>query len=281
MALDFTNSSWDFPVKEERIPHPTIDGQYLDNLKAIMNADTDEVLNVAGSGYTVLHNSSVVAALEDSVKAANISKDCEFSVRSTDSGKKMICEIIYPDVTIEPALGDYTQFRIRAFNSYDGTWPFSEMCDGVRLVCTNGMVSPRMISAARLRHTNAINIEGISQRIVKNFELFQNEREVYENMMKTKVDHKNCLDFFKQTVAKNAQKTTKEPFFLKQFTRLSDQLDYEFGIHGRTQWALYNCLTHWSTHTGEYANPEVTTRNREVLVKNAMKSSMWDELVVA
>lgn len=281
MALDFSNSNWDFEVREERLPHPLNGGEYIDGLKAIVNGSTNEVLHVAGQNYTVLKNVDVVEALQASIKGANVSQDCQFSVKSVDDGRKLVCEVIYPDVTIEPKVGDYTQFRVRAYNSYDGKWPFSEECDGVRLLCTNGMVSPRMISAQRLRHTTRINIEGVSNRIVQNFEMFQTQQEVWSKMMQTKVDKKQCLEFFKKRVCYNQGKTTKEPFSLKQFARLSDQLDYEMGIHGPTQWALYNCLTFWSTHTGEYSNPEVTTRARERLVRDAMKSSAWHDLELA
>ena len=146
---------------------------------------------------------------------------------------KACLRVIYPDVTIEPKVGDYTQFRVRAYNSYDGKWPFSEECDGVRLLCTNGMVSPRMISAQRLRHTTRINIEGVSNRIVQNFEMFQTQQEVWSKMMLTKVDKKQCLEFFKKRVCYNQGKTTKEPFSLKQFARLSDQLTTKWAFTGR------------------------------------------------
>ena len=282
MALDISNStSWDFPVREMPLPHPTKQGQTIGGLKAIMNADTDKVLHVAGSGYTVLHNSDVVDALSASIKSANVSSDCEFSVKTADGGKKLVCEVIYPDVTIEPKKGDFTQFRVRAYNSYDGKWPFSEECDGLRCFCDNGMVSPMMVAAQRLRHTNSINIEGVTNRIVQNFELFQTQSDLWAGMMKTKVDKPACLQFFKTRVVNNQGKATKENYSLKQFARLSDQLDYEMGIHGPTQWALYNCLTFWSTHTGEYANPAVTTRVREKQVRDAMKSKAWSQLEIA
>jgi hypothetical protein len=282
MALDISNSSsWDFPVREMPLPHPTNQGQTIDGLKAIMNANTDEVLHVAGSGYTVLHNSHVVDALSASIKSANVSSDCQFSVKTADGGKKLVCEVLYPDVTIEPKKGDFTQFRVRAYNSYDGKWPFSEECDGLRCFCDNGMVSPMMIAAQRLRHTNSINIEGVTNRIVQNFELFQTQSDLWARMMKTKVDKSACLQFFKTRVINNQGKATKESYSLKQFARLSDQLDYEFQLHGPTQWALYNCLTFWSTHTGEYANPAVTTRTREKQVREAMKSGAWNQLELA
>ena len=263
------------------LPHPTNQGQTIDGLKAIMNANTDEVLHVAGSGYTVLHNSHVVDALSASIKSANVSSDCQFSVKTADGGKKLVCEVLYPDVTIEPKKGDFTQFRVRAYNSYDGKWPFSEECDGLRCFCDNGMVSPMMIAAQRLRHTNSINIEGVTNRIVQNFELFQTQSDLWARMMKTKVDKSACLQFFKTRVINNQGKATKESYSLKQFARLSDQLDYEFQLHGPTQWALYNCLTFWSTHTGEYAKPAVTTRTREKQVREAMKSGAWNQLELA
>ena len=281
MPLDMnTDTDWNFEILETPVLHPTKQGEVIPELKHIVNARTQQVLNTCSTSYTVLHNSRVVESLHDAVKAANISSDVDFSVTSIDNGKKLECKVIFPDVTIQPKVGDFTQYRVRAWNSYDNIWPFSEKCDGLRLFCENGMVSPRMISSLRMRHRASINVEGVTDRIVKNFSIFQNQQELWEKMMNTKVDRSLTLEFFKKHVCYNSGKSTKHPYSIKQYTALTDQLDYEFGVHGPTQWGLYNCLTFWSTHTGEYANAEITTRARERLVEPAMKSRAWDELVL-
>jgi len=84
-------------------------------------------------------------------------------------------------------------------------------------------------------------------------------------------------------------------------TRLSDYLLYRYEQEqaslGKTIWALYNALTHWSTHTDESyesvndkgelksismgrkgSQKANVQKDREILVRNALDSQAWQTL---
>jgi len=64
----------------------------------------------------------------------------------------------------------------------------------------------------------------------------------------------------------------------KQLENLMGQLDTEMGLLGPNKWAVYNCMTHWSTHTTDNKKPHKVTRQRERLVGQVLNTKAWAEL---
>jgi hypothetical protein len=281
MALDFTNNNdWDFDVIETPVSELGSDTP-IEGWKLLKRADNGKRLNMCRSSYTVLPNAAVVQTMEDAIKKADISNDYNFKITSLDDGRKFSCEIIWPDATVAPNVGDITSFRVRAFNSYDGTLPFSESADGLRLICKNGQVMPHAIAGQVSRHTKNIDVAGVADRIVKGFEMFQNQREVWALMTQTKIDVPETIEFFKTHLVQQPTLATRDPFNRKQLASLASILDTEVYTLGRNKWAAYNAMTAWATHVGETASPAITTRNREEKIARAMRSSAWRQLEAA
>lgn len=63
----------------------------------------------------------------------------------------------------------------------------------------------------------------------------------------------------------------------KQFDRLVGGWHDEVAQLGSNKWALYNCLTHWSSHN-DGKNPEVARKSRETQVANVLNGSAWASL---
>ena len=135
-VFDFHNADWDFPVERQDIFDGR--GEVIDGHKAVVRTDTNDVLGVHGSRYTIVSNSDVVNSIDDAIRKANISKDVSVKISSIEGGRKMRGEILFNDLTDEPSVGDYVKFRISFFNSYDGSWAFTQAADGLRLFCLNG-----------------------------------------------------------------------------------------------------------------------------------------------
>jgi hypothetical protein len=93
--------------------------------------------------------------------------------------------------------------------------------------------------------------------------------------MKVKVSRDQAEALFKDTVVKRRTKATDERYNAKQLEVLLGQLDTEFSTLGKNKWALYNCLTHWSSHTEASKTPEIAQRSREAKVASAMNSKQW------
>ena len=275
--FDANHDDWQFPIETQEIFDSL--GQPIQGHKAIVRMDNREVLGVHGSRYTAVTNTDVVSSIVDAMQTANLSKDVTMSIKSIEGGRKMRGEILFNDLTIEPEVGDYVKFRISFFNSYDGSWAFSQAADGLRLWCLNGCTHSIATARTRFKHTQSINVEASAAKIKTGYATFINQREVWQSWMKTSVSQNIVERFFKETVAKGfTRQTTVTKTNEKQLENLLKIWDDEKRQLGQNKWALYNCLTYWATHTSDLKNPEVARRNREDAIAKAMNHNIWHSL---
>jgi hypothetical protein len=275
--FDFQTTDWDFPVDRQDIFDSR--GEPISGHKAVVRMDTNEVLGVHGSRYTIVSNSDVVNSIDDAIRQANISRDVSVKISSIEGGRKMRGEILFNDLTVEPSVGDYVKFRISFFNSYDGSWAFTQAADGLRLFCLNGCTHSIAAARTRFKHTQSINVEASAAKIKTGLETFINQREVWQSWMATDVAQHTVELFFKHTLAKSfTRQTAVTKTNEKQLEHLLQIWDGEKRQLGSNKWALYNAMTYWSTHTSELKNPEVTRRNREDQIAKAMDHTIWHSL---
>ena len=276
--LDFQSNSYNFPVEEQ--PVFTQDGELIPDHKCIVRTDTGKTLGMHGSRYKMIPHEDVVESIIDGVKASNLTSDYEVSVSVADDGRKLRGEIIFPDLVQEPAVGDYTQFRVSFFNSYDGSWPFSQQANGLRLWCLNGCTTPDAIAKSRFKHTASVNVDGSAAKIIGGAEHFMGRSKEWQSWMRTRLNNDQVEQFFRSTICKVVTKQkqmvkTNE----KQLENLISGWDREKADLGWNKWALYNCLTHWATHTNDLRSPEVARYNREILISNAMNHKLFTSMV--
>jgi len=275
--FDAQHDDWQFPIETQEIFDSL--GQPIQGHQAIVRMDNREVLGVHGSRYTAVTNTEVVSSIVDAMQTANLSKDVTMSIKSIEGGRKMRGEILFNDLTIEPAVGDYVKFRISFFNSYDGSWAFSQAADGLRLWCMNGCTHSISTARTRFKHTQSIDVQASAAKIKTGFATFINQREVWQSWMTTTVAQSTVELFFKNTLAKAfTRQTTVTKTNEKQLENLLKIWDDEKRQLGSNKWALYNCLTYWATHTSDLKNPEVARRNREDAIAKAMNHNIWHSL---
>ena len=276
--LDFQSNSYNFPVEEQ--PVFTQDGELIPDHKCIVRTDTGKTLGLHGSRYKMIPHEDVVESIVDGVKASNLTSDYEISVNVAEDGRKLRGEIIFPNLVQEPVVGDYTQFRVSFFNSYDGSWPFSQQANGLRLFCLNGCTTPDSIARSRFKHTASVNVDGSAAKIIGGAEHFMSRSKEWQSWMKTRLNNDQVEQFFRSTICKVVTKQkqivkTNE----KQLENLISGWDREKADLGRNKWALYNCLTHWATHTDDLKSPEVARYNREIAISNAMNHQLFTSMV--
>lgn len=274
---DLSTNTWDFPVESQ----PVFDqmGNPIQGSQAVVRTDTNDVLGVHGSRYRVLSNDDVVNSILDAVRQSNITNDYEMKVNVIDGGRKLRGEILFNNVTIEPAVGDIVKFRISFFNSYDGSWSFSQAADGLRLWCLNGCTTPMGTGRSMFKHTQSINVESSANKIVEGLDVFINNRDLWANWMSVPVTDHMAEAFFKHTIAKAP---SKQQLKLKTNERQLENLltiwANEKKQLGGNKWALYNCMTYWASHTSELSSPEIARRNREDAIAKAMKHDRWNQI---
>lgn len=276
--FDLVRNGYEFPVETQ----PIFDkfGNEIPDQKCVMRTDTNAVLGVHGSRYQIIKHDDVVSSLMDAVKASNISRDYTTNFSVIEDGRKLRGEILFNDLTVEPKVGDFVKFRISFFNSYDGSWAFSQSADGLRLWCLNGCTTANKTASSKFKHTQSVNIEGSAAKMIFGLETFMNQPDVWRQWMTSSVTDAMAETFFKATIAKSFtnqvqnQKTNE-----KQLEKLLSIWHNESDELGDNKWALYNAMTYWSSHTKELKNPEVTRRNREDAISKAMQHKLWEEIV--
>ena len=274
--LDFTND-YDFNVLEMPLVPQGTDTP-VDGWKVLVREDTGQHLHVHKQSYKVLPHADVVQATEDALKAANISQDYDFNVKCHETGRKLEIDVKFNNLVTEPAVGDHVHFRVRGFNSYDGQWAYQTLADAFRLWCENGCVTADSVTGIWQRHTNSISVEGIEHKIKLGLETFFSQKEQWQNWMQTKVERDQIENLFKTNLVKRDTKTSEDLRNQKQLENLMGQLDTEMGLLGPNKWAVYNCMTHWSTHTTDNKKPHKVTRQRERLVGQVLNTKAWAEL---
>jgi len=276
--LDFQSNSYDFPVEEQ--PVFTQDGELIPDHKCIVRTDTGKTLGLHGSRYRIISHDDVVNSIIDGVKASNLTSDYEVNVDVIEGGRKLRGEIIFPDLVQQPAVNDYVQFRVSFFNSYDGSWAFSQQANGLRLWCLNGCTTADAIAKSRFKHTASVNVDGSAAKIIGGAEHFMGRSQVWQSWMQTRLNNDQVEQFFRSTICKVVTKQkqvmkTNE----KQLENLLIGWDREKVDLGWNKWALYNCLTHWATHTNDLKSPQIARYNREIAISNAMNHKLFTSMV--
>jgi len=276
--LDFQSNSYNFPVEEQ--PVYTQEGELIPDHKCIVRTDTGKTLGLHGSRYRMIPHDDVVNSILDGVKASNLTSDYEVSVDVIEDGRKLRGEIIFPDLVQQPAVGDYVQFRVSFFNSYDGSWSFSQQANGLRLWCLNGCTTPDAIARSRFKHTASVNVDGSAAKIIGGAEHFMGRSKQWQSWMQTRLNNDQVEQFFRSTICKvvtKQQQVTKTNE--KQLENLISGWDREKVDLGWNKWALYNCLTHWATHTNDLKSPQIARYNREIAISNAMNHKLFTSMV--
>lgn len=253
---------------------------------ALIRTDTNEILGTHGSKYKPVLHDDVVNSMMDAIKAANISNDYEVDIKTYDNGAKMRGVITFPNVLIEPQVGDYIRYRIPFFNSYDASWAFMYSAEGDRLWCSNGCSHPQMVTVGKVKHTTNINIEGAAAKITAATEAFHGSEDQWRTYAKIKVSDEQATAMIRATLCKYNKSVTgvEDKINEVQYATLMRAWDDEKRKLGMNLWALYNACTWWASHpdvTRTRSHPDVISRQRSVDVARMMQHKQWKELEAA
>jgi len=276
--LDLMNTNdWDFPVEME----PCLDmrGNEIPKLRNLIRSDTGESLGTHKSKYKMITHSDAVNSIMDSIQESKISTDYEVKSHTADNGAKMRLEVLFNDIKLkDPEVNSYIQYRVQAYNSYDGSWAFQQSAEGIRLWCLNGCTTPDTVSKTWAKHTKHVSVDSSAQKITDGVEMFLNNKGVWEAYRSTPVTNEQVEHLFKKTVCNVQHRASHDKFNDRQLQNLMGTWDNERSQLGNNQWALYNCLTSWATHTEDAKSPENAKRQRESAIIKAMKHKAWLEL---
>ena len=270
--------NWSFPVDTFDL-HTVTNFESIDvppsMARCIVRTDTNQVLGVHGSKYKAIKHDNVVNSVFDAVAGANISHDYTSSIEVFDNGAKMRGVITFNDLVVEPVKDDYIKFQIKFFNSYDSSWAFQQLAQGLRLWCLNGCTTADTVATTWAKHTTNVNVKGSAAKIHAGLESFLNTPEMYKQWMNVHVSDDLAEAFFKATLCKVQTNTSEQKFNMIQLDTLMSYWKGEAKSLGANKWALYNACTYWATHTDSNKSPANTQRLRENALSKAFKTSAW------
>ena len=280
---DVMPSDWDFPIETRPLySRELFDGPFseepITSHSAIVRPDTGAVLGVHGKRYKPVKHDDIINSMMDAVKESDITSDYNLTVDVLEGGRKMKGTIMFPDQVIEPAVGDYIQFRVQFYNSYDGAWAFQQAADGLRLWCLNGCTTPDTIAKTFAKHTANISLAGSADKMLNGLDIFRNQEEVFQQYQRRMVTQDEVTNFLERTVCSVPQKSGRPKVNNARLEELSNQYDQERRSLGPNAWALYNALTYWGSHAADSKSPENAIRIRNNTIAKAMKSAAWEVL---
>lgn len=231
--------------------------------KVIYTDQSSKVINVVKKGYTFENNqpSDILRLSEAILLQSGVSlKGLKRTVQMAPDGSKMIITYTLPEFLIDLGNGDITQFQIICRNSYDGTWCFVLEAGAIRLACLNGQVSVDDISMFKAKHTPSINPDHARRKMVLAIQQFHAEGERWARWKEQSVTNREALRTFADAagckfVHENNDMTLMELFQHKNvysnrslMYMWNQYTNHEQPKLGSNEWAVYNALTHWSTH---------------------------------
>lgn len=231
--------------------------------RVIYTDKSSKIINVVKKGFTYDNNqpSDIVRLSEATLLQSGVSlKDMTRSAQIAPDGSKMILQYTLPEFTIDLGQGDETQFQILFYNSYDGSWCFTVRAGAIRMACLNGQVSVDDISMFKSKHTPSINPDHARRKMVLAIQQFHAEGQRWARWKDQSVTNREALLIFADAagckfVHENADMTLMELFQNKQvysnramMYMWNQYTNQEQPKLGSNEWAVYNAMTHWSTH---------------------------------
>ena len=306
-------SLFDFGVEPVSMHYFHNDTEHkIDGKMAVIRSDTGDFMGNHSNKYKLvphidLYRKHTIKLLESDIGKSEV----QVIDQLWDKGAKTRRTVHFLDHTMKVKDGDEVCLRSDIFNSIDGAWSFQTFTGAYRSLCLNTLVfGGQKFYHERRKHTSGLNVGSALSKIANTLDVFTNQTEKFQLWSNAKLTDKQVALFLAHSICKKDSKTVETLGAIADTTtidtklintRLSDYLLYRYEQEqsslGKTIWALYNALTHWSTHTDETyetmndkgelreismgrkgSQKANVQKDREILVRNALDSQAWQTL---
>lgn len=233
-------------------------GKTIPDKKALVYKDTQEYISTVGRNYELIQNQEVYERVFDAMDASDLDTTY-IEVNPHVQPQRSIVDFIFPTHQAEVKVGDITQLKVSVRNSYDGSWKILAKAGGYRLACTNGQVVPAFLSGYKSRHTSGFSMEQMIAQLNSSILAFQRAVEYWKYLSNEPVDIDSVYDVLfnflgkkvkdedhRSQMIESSRQTTFQAL-LNSFKNYSEEM-------GQTQYALYNTLTDYATHSSDRAD---------------------------
>ena len=244
-----------------------IDGAYqeydtIGSHVALLRDDTDQVLSIVGSKYRPVTHQEAFDTAEDVIMRSDLNLDgINRHTAVSHNGARAYSTWTLPEHRVTLRKDDDVALQISARNSYDGSWSFVVEVGGYRFICLNMQVFSNNFAIHKSKHTQGLNLDRIASRLSDAIMFYDQETELWREMVDTKIDNNNAFDVLAHLAnSKSAQAHLKsgmtpssilyEPDVIRNKTLYNL---YLYWMQNKkkldaTAWALYNTMTEWATH---------------------------------
>ena len=213
--------------------------------------------NISGAQYSDMYTQMVNMCKASDVDCTGVSVDSSVS----PNGARGTIKITLPAHTVETARGDETQLQILGYNSVDGSWPMVIRLGAKRLGCCNGQIMIDDFAVYKAKHTMSLDLGHARRKMAALLNSYTEEVERWRGWSTDSISDRFALITFakaakcKVNVESMSNMSLLEildhPSLIKNkaFKYLWNQYtQHEQKSLGSTKWAVYNALTHWTTH---------------------------------
>jgi hypothetical protein len=255
----------------------------------VMDITNDEPIWVVGSKFSVRdaeYYKAVDVTTEALIKLGMHDK-CKVSDQMLEGKRKFIRKFTFDDITMTPdtrKVGDIIRYTVILRTSLDGSWVTSIQIYPERLACLNGMtaVMEDMKLVSRWKHTAGFNVQNLQRAFEVGIDTFQSLKPWFETLNNREITVDQFKSLLKHTMFKKQAQKDAELKDNKTFNWMIDQLVRESRDLGMTMYAVYNTLTHYSTHTPlRRSNTQLHNRvvTDESQIAMIVRSPEWQRLV--
>ena len=228
--------------------------------------------NISGAQYSDMYTQMVNICKASDVDCTGVSVASSVS----PNGARGTIKITLPAHTVETARGDETQLQLVGYNSVDGSWPMVIRLGAKRLVCFNGQIMIDDFAVYKAKHTMSLDLGHARRKMAALLNSYTEEVERWRGWSTDSISDRFALITFAKAakckvnvesmcysqnlktvggsqVLSNMSllEILDHPSLIKNkaFKYLWNQYtQHEQKSLGSTKWAVYNALTHWTTH---------------------------------
>ena len=225
--------------------------------KAIVDSEGNPIA-VVGNKYKLVQNSDIVPQFEVALKQSGLDlSGIVRKVSTSHNGARTVVRYRLPAHTIQigKASDDVVNLELSLLNSYDGTWSFRTMVGAFRMLCTNGMVIGKNFAHFYGKHTKNLDPQQAIMNVRHAAQTYLENAEVWKVMAGREITIDEALGFFEGVAGGNDN---------VMYKYLTDAHMKYVGEMGSTVWAVFNCLTDWSTHA---ASAKTKEENMSALIQ--------------
>ena len=239
------------------------------NKFALCNALTGDMLGICSKSYKVVTHREMIDNQRMIIARSGLDiSDIQEQIVLDAKGSKCYVTHVLPNHEITTPDGDTAALSFLGTNSYDGTFSFVLSVGARQSACMNGQVFTSGASTVyKSKHHQQLDIRFAASVVGNSVKILEDQQELWAAWHKTKVTQEQAwLLFIEALELSNKFTTTYENCFNTAYQR-NRSFKYLVDIYrtryspqlGDNQWAVYNALTHWATHSS--ANRKFNTAN--------------------